>query len=83
MNVDPLGAGAITLNPPGGTYNAGTVVSLTASKAAGYVFDYWTGDVADTFLSPTTITMDANQTVVAHFAASHLNKFFLPLILLE
>ena len=83
MKVDPVGSGAITLNPPGGTYSAGTVVSLTASKASGYVFDYWTGDVAGTFFSPTTITMDANQTVVAHFAASQMNKIFLPIILLE
>ncbi len=83
VNVDPVGSGAVTLNPPGRTYNAGTVVSLTALKAAGYVFDHWTGDVADTFLSPTTITMDGNKTVVAYFAASHLNNIFLPLILLE
>jgi hypothetical protein len=83
VNVDPVGSGAVNLNPPGGIYNAGTVVSLTASKAAGYVFDHWTGDVADSFLSGTTITMNTNQNVVAHFAASHLNKIFLPLILLE
>jgi uncharacterized repeat protein (TIGR02543 family) len=83
VNADPVGSGAVTLNPPGGTYNAGTVVSLTASKASGYVFDHWTGDVANTSLPATTITMNANQTVVAHFAASHMNKIFLPLILLE
>jgi uncharacterized repeat protein (TIGR02543 family) len=83
VNVDPVGSGAVTLNPPGRTYNAGTIVSLTASKAAGYVFDHWTGDVADSVLSGTTIIMDANQTVVAHFAASHLNKIFLPFILLK
>jgi hypothetical protein len=73
VNVDPDGSGAVTLEPPGGTYNEGTVVSLTAAKASGYVFDYWTGDVADTFLAATTSTMDANQTVVAHFAADRDN----------
>jgi uncharacterized repeat protein (TIGR02543 family) len=68
VNINPESAGGVTLNPLGGVYNDGQLVSLTAYKASGYVFDSWTGDVADTTLTTTTVTMDTDKTVVANFA---------------
>ena len=66
--VSPAGAGSVMLNPPGGTYPSGTVVTVTANATAGYVFDHWTGDLSGS-TNPTTITMNANKSVTAVFVA--------------
>jgi uncharacterized repeat protein (TIGR02543 family) len=63
----PANSGTITLNPAGGSYPAGTVVTLTASANPGYTFTNWTGDVTDTIAVSTQITMNANRTVTANF----------------
>ncbi len=60
--------GKATANPVGPVYNDGTVVSLTATPdSADYEFASWTGDVADSSVATTTVTMDANKTVTANF----------------
>jgi len=65
-SVDPSGSGSITLNPSGGTYDEGTVVTATAHANSGYEFDHWSGDASGT--NPTIqITMNSNKTIVAHF----------------
>ena len=64
--IDPAGSGTVELNPAGGTYPAGTTVTLTANPAAGYAFDHWSGDLSGS-ANPATITMDANKNVTAHF----------------
>ncbi len=51
------------------TYAEGTVVNISATPNPGYVFDHWTGDVADPNSASTTVTMDADKTVTANFAA--------------
>jgi hypothetical protein len=61
--------GTITLNPAGGTYASGTVVTLTATPKSGYKFSNWSGSVSGTS-NPTTITMNANKTVTANFTAA-------------
>jgi len=68
MAVYPTGGGTTTpaVGPhPGQT--DGTVVPITATPAADYEFDKWTGDVADPTLASTTVTMDADKTVTANF----------------
>jgi phosphodiesterase/alkaline phosphatase D-like protein len=67
MTVDPVGGG--TTNPAAGihSYDAGTIVNLTATPAAGYVFDHWTGNVANVNNATTTVTMSADQAVTAYF----------------
>ena len=50
------------------SYAEGTEVHVTAIPAAGYVFDSWSGDVADPNSANTTVTVDADKTVTAHFA---------------
>jgi len=65
-SVDPSSSGLITLDPPGGTYNTGVVVTVTASPASGYIFDCWSGDAPGTSTS-IQVTMNAGKSLTAHF----------------
>ena len=50
------------------TYDAGEAVTLLAEEAdADWQFDRWEGAVADQYSAATTVTMDADKTVTAHF----------------
>ena len=40
------GAGGVSLDPPGGVYDPGTLVILTALPARGSVFAGWSGDLS-------------------------------------
>jgi uncharacterized repeat protein (TIGR02543 family) len=64
--------GTITLNPAGGTYSQGTVVTVTATANSGYAFSSWSGDITGT-TNPTTITMNANKSVTANFTVASTN----------
>ena len=59
--------GSITLNPPGGVYTTGTVVTVTANPNTGYAFGNWSGDLSGS-VNPTTITMNGNKSVTANFS---------------
>ena len=63
--VSPSGGG--TIDPAAGVhaYAAGTVVAVTATPAAGYVFSSWSG--ACTGAGACSVTMDAAKTVTANF----------------
>jgi uncharacterized repeat protein (TIGR02543 family) len=65
-SVIPSGSG--TIAPASDTFDAGTNVTLTASPASGYAFDYWSGDATGTSNS-VTITIDSEKSVTAHFKA--------------
>ncbi|MFC2141082.1 PKD domain-containing protein [Acidobacteriota bacterium] len=67
LTVNTVGQGSVTLNPPGGVYDEGTVVTLTASPDSGWQFDNWSGDLSGTS-NPTTITMNSDKTVTANFS---------------
>jgi len=56
-----------TVAPTGGTYNAGTVVTLTATPDAGYIFSNWSGDAGGT-VNPINVTMDSDKNITAVFA---------------
>lgn len=61
-------AGGITLPAAGAySYDDGTVVSLSAAPAQGYLFDHWTGDVANPLSPSTSVTIHGNKTVTAWF----------------
>ncbi len=60
--------GSIALNPPGGVYTTGMVVSVTANANSGYVFTGWSGNLSGS-VNPTSLTMNGNQSVTANFAA--------------
>ncbi len=66
LSTSVQGSGSVTLNPPGGTYDCGTVVDLTAVPAAGWDFDFWAGDANGT-LATAQVVMDASRSVTAHF----------------
>ena len=51
-----------------GEYDSGTSATLTAIPDAGYAFTGWTGDASGT-TNPLSLTMDADKTVGATFAA--------------
>jgi hypothetical protein len=67
MVVDPVGGG--TTQPAVGAhaYDIGSVVPITATAASGYLFDHWTGDVANVNSPTTMVTIDASKTITAHF----------------
>jgi pectate disaccharide-lyase len=67
LTVNTVGSGSVTKNPNKTTYNAGEVVTLTATPASGYAFSSWSGDANGTSAS-TTVTMSANRTVTATFS---------------
>lgn len=63
----PSNGGSVSLNPSGGTYDAGTVVTVTANASGGYSFTGWAGDASGSSNS-TTVTMDGNKSVTALFS---------------
>jgi len=67
LTVTPATNGTIALSPAGGTYAAGTVVTVTATPAGGYQLAAWTGALSGT-TNPATVTMDAAKTVGATFS---------------
>ena len=69
--VSPEGTGSITLNPSGGTYYEGDVVTLTAApgSGSGYAFSSWTGHLTGS-TNPTTLIMDGDKFVTAIFTVA-------------
>ena len=65
-SVNPAGTGTISLSPSGGSYAAGTVVTVSATAASGYQFSSWSGALSGTANSA-TITMNGNYSIVANF----------------
>jgi len=63
-NVSPPGAGSVS--PPGGDYDSGMSVTLTATPASGYTFDYWGGSATGTNTT-TTVIMNSDKSVTAYF----------------
>jgi len=65
-SVNPPQAGSIS--PSGGEYELNEQVTLTASAANGYTFDYWSDGAEST--SPTvTITINSDKSLTANFKA--------------
>jgi Bacterial Ig-like domain (group 3)/Divergent InlB B-repeat domain/Abnormal spindle-like microcephaly-assoc'd, ASPM-SPD-2-Hydin/Domain of unknown function DUF11 len=67
--ANPSNGGTVTPTS-GSTYGAGTVVPITATAAAGYVFVNWTSSpdsVANSTSPSTSITMNAAESVAANF----------------
>ena len=56
------------------TFNAGQLVTLTATPSNGYEFVYWLGAVSDTNNSSTTISMDGARYVMAVFERTVFNS---------
>jgi len=69
LTITVSGSGSVTKNPNQATYSYGQVVTLTAVPGTGYLFSSWTGDLSGS-QNPTTITMNGNRAVTAHFQDS-------------
>jgi len=61
-----IGTGTVTLNPPGGVYVTGTVVTLTATAGTNSIFTGWSGALSGTS-NTATLTLWTNTTVTANF----------------
>lgn len=70
VSAAPPGAGLVFRTPSQDAYAAGSVVGLGAAAYSGWQFDHWEGGVADINVPATTITLDANETVLAVFVVS-------------
>jgi hypothetical protein len=61
------GQGAIVLNPAGGSYISNSVVTATATPAAGWVFTSWSGST-NSSINPLSLTMNGNISLTGTFA---------------
>jgi pectate lyase len=76
LTINKTGIGEVTSSPAstGGSYAAGTVVTLTATPLLGNTFTNWTGDASGSSLT-TTVTMSANKTVTGNFTSNYTFNF--------
>jgi len=74
ISISPSGTEAVV--PPGGEFQSGTQVTLTAVPTAGYQFDHWGGDASGTS-STITITMDLDKSVTAYFKEKEVPTYSL------
>ena len=66
LTIVTNGKGAVAASPAAATYAAGTVVTLTASPAAGSSWIGWSGAASGTALT-TTVTITKDTSVTANF----------------
>jgi hypothetical protein len=66
LDVKVAGSGSVVLDPAGGTYAAGTIVSIIATPETEWEFSAWSGDVSSTD-NPLSITMDGNKSISVTF----------------
>ena len=68
--IVPDGVGFVATDPPGGFYDDGQIVTLTAhvrpEYESEYNFDHWSGALSGTS-NPAPLTMNSDKTVTAHF----------------
>jgi len=69
VTPSPSAGGSIAKSPDQSSYLSGTVVTLTATPAAGYVFSSWSGGLTGN-ANPATITLNVNKTVTATFVVA-------------
>ena len=78
LTVMTSGVGSVILDPPGGIYDAGTVVKLTAVPAVGWAFNNWSGDITGS-KNPENILMDGNKAVILTFnQVGEVRMLFIP-----
>ena len=61
--------GTVSVSPTQTGYAPNSVVTVTATPAAGYAFTGWSGNASGTN-NPLQLTMTANMSVIANFAVS-------------
>ena len=66
LSIVTTGKGSVTASPSAATYAAGTVVTLTATPAAGSPWIGWSGGITGT-AKTVSITINADTSVTANF----------------
>jgi len=72
LTIQVSGQGTVAMNPTGGSYAAGTAVTLTATADSGWQLSGWSGDLTGS-ANPAAVTMDANKSVTATFTETSDN----------
>jgi hypothetical protein len=67
LTTSVSGQGTVALDPASGTYLSNSVVSATATPAAGWVFVNWSGGASGS-ANPVSVTVNANKSITAVFA---------------
>jgi hypothetical protein len=67
VNVNPYGAAAVTLDPPGGIYVKGTTVTVTVVPGEGYTFSNWYDDASGTD-NPLTLLISSDVSIIANLS---------------
>jgi hypothetical protein len=73
---EPDEGGNVAPPPPGAWYDNSATATAIAAPAAGYLWNYWTGDYTannDT----TTVLMNAPKTITAHFGSNIAKRPFI------
>ncbi len=79
VKVDPPGGGSVSLDPVGGTYDAGTIVKVSATAETGWKFVGWS-DGASGSANPLTVTMTKNMEITATFEEIPAEKLTLTVV---
>ncbi len=69
LSVSVTGSGTVSKDPDLTAYDPGTHVDLTANPDPSWMFANWSGDLSGS-ANPVTLTMNADKTVMANFAAT-------------
>jgi len=72
LTINTDGSGTTNPTPGQHTYTDGTTVDLQATPNAGHTFSHWTGHLTGS-TNPTTITMNENKIITAHFVEEGVN----------
>jgi hypothetical protein len=67
LNIVVTGSGTVAKSPDLAAYPAGSSVTISATAAAGWAFDGWTGDFVSP-ANPAGVEMDGPRTVTAVFS---------------
>lgn len=71
------GSGSVSLDPPGGIYTEGMVVTATATPNAGSTFSGWSGDCAG--MDACVLTIDGDKQITATFDLAS-QEIYLPML---
>jgi len=66
LKVAAFGKGTVSLDPPGGTYAAGTAVTLTPEPGSSWTFSHWLGGLSGTS-NPASLVVAGDTEVTAVF----------------
>ena len=74
LSVSVIGQGSVDLNPPGGVYDSGLPVTLTATPAQGWHFVQWQGAASGVSVV-TQVVMDNNKSATAVFELDQVTQY--------